>query len=108
VPALPENLEPGLYLVGGLAQDMQRWLVALEAGDTSPASSGETVVLFGCNAGRTFETARWLFTSAPCLDAARAAWLIHDGDIEAADEMLRGALARLEEITAAFSAALKP
>jgi hypothetical protein len=106
VPALPENLEPGLYLVEGLAHDLQGWLDALQDGDTSPASSGETVVLFGCNAGRTFETARWLFTSAPCLDAARAAWLIHDGDLEAAGGMLQSALARLEEITAAFNAAI--
>lgn len=105
-PALPENLEPGLYLVEGLAQDVQRWLDALEAGDTSPASSGEIVTLFGCNAGRSFETARWLFTSAPCLDAARAAWLVQDGQTDTAARALREALATLGEISTAFSAAI--
>lgn len=106
-PALPENLEPGLYLIEGLAADLRGWANALEAGDTTPASSGETLVLFGCNAGRSFETARWLFTSAPCLDAARAAWLVHDGDIEAARAMLETAFTRLDEIAAAFGAAIK-
>jgi hypothetical protein len=106
-PALPENLEPGLYLVEGLAQDLQRWLNAIEAGDTAPASSGETVTLFGCNAGRSFETARWLFTAAPCLDAARASWLVASSDTDAAAQALRDALATLGETTTAFTSAMQ-
>lgn len=106
-PPLPENLEAGLFVIQAVAHDLQRWLDAIEASDGSAATSAEAAVQTGCNAGRTFETARWLFTAAPCLDAARASWLIHEGDTEAAARTLRDALATLGEIIAAFAAAMQ-